>query len=134
MEKGEIIDKNRRVYIREYFKNSQSFNDGDIIEFEMPPMCSGDYSAVVYLDSDGDPYVDNMDSFFKSCRDYVIKPGVEKKGIDDIVFTYSEVGDIVDEVFNLGMSLRQDQIFGSTCMSGVEVIKEYMEKLKLKKV
>lgn len=129
------IGKNRRDYIREYFKDSQSFNDGDIIVFEMPPMYTilrGDYSAVVYLDSDGDPYVDKMESFFRSCRDYYIR--VNEGVGEGIVFTYDEVEGIVNKVMNIGMNLRQDQLLGYSSISGAEVIREYMKNLKVKKL
>jgi hypothetical protein len=62
------IDKNNRFYI----ETDQKLNEGDIIEFEMPPFCSGDYQAEVYIDNDGDPYIDKNDNYFEGCRDFSI--------------------------------------------------------------
>lgn len=45
---------------------------GDRIVFEMPPFCSGDYSAVVQEDDRG-LFIDKDDDFFDGCRDFTIK-------------------------------------------------------------
>ncbi len=66
-------DKNSRFYIKEYFNSDQEFKDGSILEFIMPPFCSGDYLATIYIDNDGDPYIDKEDNFFVGCRDYIIR-------------------------------------------------------------
>lgn len=68
-----MVNKNDRVYIREWFGETQAFNSGDVIEFEMPPFCSGDYTAVIYLDSDGDPYINKSENYYKGCRDLFIR-------------------------------------------------------------
>jgi hypothetical protein len=64
-----MIDKNKRIYIKDWFNEDQKFNDGDILEFEMPSFCSGDYSARIYLDNDGDPYINIKDNHYNGCRD-----------------------------------------------------------------
>jgi signal peptidase I len=69
----ETINKNDRIYIREWFNNDQQFKDGDIIEFEMPSFCSGDYEATIYIDTDGDPYIDKSFDYYIGCRDLCIK-------------------------------------------------------------
>lgn len=70
------IAKNKRVYIMDWFDDSQTFKDGDIIEFEMPSFCSGDYEARIYIDNDGDPYINKKDDYSKGCRDYYIRETV----------------------------------------------------------
>lgn len=64
-----MIHKNERVYIKDWFRPSQTFKEGDVLFFDMPPFCSGDYSANIYLDSDQDPYIDKKDDYYKGCRD-----------------------------------------------------------------
>ena len=44
---------------------------GDIIEFEMPSFCSGDYLATVYGDELG-LYINASDNYFEGCRDFEI--------------------------------------------------------------
>lgn len=68
-----MIPKNNRVYIREWFNKDQEFKDGDILEFEMPPFCSGDYKARIYIDNDGDPYIDKLDNYYEGCRDLFVR-------------------------------------------------------------
>ena len=67
------IEKQNRQYIKHWFKKDQQFNDGDILQFEMPPFCSGEYSTRIYLDTDGDPYINKSESFYNGCRDFYIK-------------------------------------------------------------
>ena len=71
------IDKNNRTYIIKYFNKNQKFNEGDILEFEMPPFCSGDYLGEIHIDNDGDAYIDKDDDFFKGCRDFFIRKNSE---------------------------------------------------------
>jgi hypothetical protein len=48
------------------------FQEGDVIEFEMPPFCSGDYKATVKKDPDFGLYIDKDDNYFEGCRDFVV--------------------------------------------------------------
>lgn len=50
--------------------SSEEFKEGDIIYFEMPPFCSGEYSAKVKKDDIGLYFEGN--NYMKSCRDYRI--------------------------------------------------------------
>lgn len=68
-----MLPKDKRCYIRAWFNTYQQFNDGDILEFKMPSFCSGDYEARIYIDSDGDPYINRLDSYYDGCRDFSIK-------------------------------------------------------------
>lgn len=43
----------------------------DIIFFEMPSFCSGEYSAVIYKDEKG-LYINKKDNFLKGCRNYTL--------------------------------------------------------------
>lgn len=65
----------------------KSLSEGDTIEFEMPPFCSGDYEAKVYKDQHG-LYIDRENNFFTGCREFskkkvrsraLTKNGVYKK-------------------------------------------------------
>ena len=47
--------------------------EGDTIIFEMPPFCSGDYSAEVKRDPDFGLYIDQKDNHFEGCRDFDIR-------------------------------------------------------------
>lgn len=49
------------------------FQEGDVIVFEMPGFCSGDYEAVVMKDPIYGFYIDKEDAFFKGCRDFSVK-------------------------------------------------------------
>lgn len=66
------IKKNKRIYINEWFQRDQIYKEGDTLVFEMPPFCSGDYSAKIYLDNDGDPYIKRKDNYMNGCRTYWI--------------------------------------------------------------
>ena len=68
-----MIPKNERIYIKEWFNNDQNFKEGDVIEFEMPSFCSGDYEAKIYIDNDGDPYIDKSDNYYNGCRDLYVR-------------------------------------------------------------
>lgn len=46
--------------------------EGDVIVFEMPPFCSGDYEAVVMKDNRG-LYIHKDNNHFDGCRDYEIR-------------------------------------------------------------
>jgi len=48
------------------------FEEGDVIEFEMPSFCSGDYKAVVKRDEDFGLYIDKDDNYFEGCRDFIV--------------------------------------------------------------
>lgn len=49
-----------------------NFQEGDVIDFEMPPFCSGEYKAVVKKDPDFGLYIDKDDNYFEGCRDFVV--------------------------------------------------------------
>ena len=66
------IEKHKRQYIKHWFEDNQEFNEGDRLYFEMPSFCSGDYSAKIYLDTDGDPYIKKSKSYYYGCRDLFI--------------------------------------------------------------
>jgi len=54
------------------------FKAGDVIEFEMPSFCSGDYEAVVKKDKDFGLYIDEDNNHFEGCRDFrVLRNGKE---------------------------------------------------------
>lgn len=53
--------------------------EGDIIRFEMPPFCSGEYTAVVRKDDKHGLYIDKSDDFFDGCRDYEVYSAEEGK-------------------------------------------------------
>ena len=48
------------------------FKAGDVIKFEMPSFCSGDYSAVVKKDKEFGLYIDAEDNYFEGCRDFIV--------------------------------------------------------------
>lgn len=49
------------------------FQEGDTIIFEMPPFCSGDFTAKVYRDPDFGLYIDKKNNYFKGCRDFYVR-------------------------------------------------------------
>ena len=67
-----MINKNKRVYISDWFTKEQKFTVGDKVEFEMPPFCSGDYSAIIYIDAEGDPYISKDNDYYDGCRDLCV--------------------------------------------------------------
>lgn len=67
---NDMIHKNNRVYIKDWFDIPVNFEAGDTIEFEMPQFCSGDYIAEIYIDSEGDAYIDKSNDYYKGCRDF----------------------------------------------------------------
>lgn len=46
--------------------------EGDIIRFDMPPFCSGEYLALVKETPKGEVYIDKDDAWFEGCRDWTI--------------------------------------------------------------
>jgi hypothetical protein len=78
-----MIHKNDRVYVMDWFDDNQKFQEGDVIEFEMPSFCSGDYVAKIFIDNDGDPYIDKNQNHVGGCRDYHY---ITKKQIDKDMF------------------------------------------------
>lgn len=48
------------------------FKAGDIIEFEMPSFCSGDYKAEVQQDDVFGTYINAEDNYFEGCRDFIV--------------------------------------------------------------
>jgi len=70
------MEKFSLINVSEDFK--LKFQEGDVIEFEMPPFCSGDYSAVVKKDKDYGLYIEDGDEYFEACRDFrVLRNGKE---------------------------------------------------------
>ncbi len=49
----------------------KKFKAGKVIFFEMPPFCSGDYTAKIYKDELG-LYINKEDNYFKGCRNFTI--------------------------------------------------------------
>lgn len=68
-----MIEKNKRIYIKEYFNDGQQFKEGDIIDFDMPSFVTGEFEAHVYIDTDGDAYIKKSENYFDTCRDYEIR-------------------------------------------------------------
>lgn len=48
------------------------FREDDVIMFEMPSFCSGDYKAVVKADKDFGLYIDDDDNYFEGCRNFIV--------------------------------------------------------------
>ena len=68
---------NKKIYLNNLFQDDlelfKSIENGDVIDWEMPSFCSGDYQAVVYEDELG-LYIKSKDNYYKGCRDlYIIK-------------------------------------------------------------
>lgn len=55
--------------LQKHSKFLRSLKKGDIIQFEMPPFCSGDYEAKVRKDKNG-LYIYKEDNYFNGCRDF----------------------------------------------------------------
>lgn len=53
------------------------FEEGDVIIFEMPSFCSGDYEAEVMSDPKFGLYIDQKNNYFEGCRDFEVK----RKGV-----------------------------------------------------
>ena len=78
--------------------------------------------------------------YIKELEDKIIKCGIdnhdklctikELKAKVDGKFTEGEVLHLIDEVMNLGMKVRQDQLNGFETRSGNEVLGEYWGKYK----
>lgn len=68
-----MIPKNQRVYIDEWLKKDEKAKEGDTLIFNMPPFCSGEYSAEVYVDSEGDAYINKEDSYYDGCRSLFLR-------------------------------------------------------------
>lgn len=66
----------KKDYLVQLFQNDQKFlsscREGDIIEFDMPPFCSGDYEAKIYKDENG-LYIKRKDNYLGGCRYYFLK-------------------------------------------------------------
>lgn len=48
------------------------FEEGDVIEFEMPSFCSGEYQAVVKKDEEYGLYIEDGEEYFEACRDFTV--------------------------------------------------------------
>lgn len=53
-------------------KYKKKFKKGKTIHFEMPPFCSGDYTAKIYEDENG-LYIKQEDNFFNGARDFDVR-------------------------------------------------------------
>lgn len=60
--------KMRKSYLKEDFK-LEGVQEGDFIYFDMPPMCSGSYYAIVYKDEKG-LFIQQEDDYFTSTPYY----------------------------------------------------------------
>ena len=62
-----------KQYLVQILQNNKKLlseaKENDIIEFEMPSFCSGDYSAIIQKDSNG-LYISKEDNYLSECRDY----------------------------------------------------------------
>lgn len=67
-----MIEKDKRKYISQWFEDTEIFMEGDTLVFDMPSFCSGDYTATIHLDNDGDPYIDKKYNYYEGCRDLFI--------------------------------------------------------------
>lgn len=67
-----MIEENKRRYIKEWFDDSQKFEEGDFIVFDMPGFCSGDYNAKIYLSDKGEPYIKKSKDYSKRAVDIFI--------------------------------------------------------------
>ena len=56
-----FIPKNDRFYISDWYGDSETPKEDDIVDFEMPSFCSGDYSAKVYINGNGELYIKKND-------------------------------------------------------------------------
>ena len=73
-----MIDKSERLYIKKWFDDGQKFEVGDRVVFDMPAFCSGDYSAKIHLDADGDAYIKKSESYYRGCRGVYIQSKSKK--------------------------------------------------------
>lgn len=64
-----------KQYLIQIFQDNKNLlanaEEGDIIDFEMPPFCSGDYIAKIYKDNNG-LYIKKEDNYLSGCRDYTL--------------------------------------------------------------
>lgn len=62
-----------KQYLIQIFQKDKSLlakaKAGDIISFDMPAFCSGDYYAKIYTDEFG-LYIKKADNYLKGCRNY----------------------------------------------------------------
>lgn len=66
-----------KAYLRKYISNEglKQIEEGDLIVFDMPSFCSGNYQANVKKDEDGLLYISKKNCFFNSARDYYVWRG-----------------------------------------------------------
>ncbi len=67
-----MIEKHERLYIKQWFNKDQKFEQGDKLIFDMPPFCSGNYTAKIYLDNDGDAYIKKSKDYSSGCNNVFI--------------------------------------------------------------
>jgi hypothetical protein len=62
-----------KQYLIQLFQHNKKLlieaKENDIIEFEMPSFCSGDYHAIIYKDDNG-LYIEQTNNHLSACRDY----------------------------------------------------------------
>jgi len=62
-----------KQYLIQLFQNDKNLlanaKEGDVIDFEMPSFCSGDYQAKIKKDNNG-LYIDKSQNYLSGCRDY----------------------------------------------------------------
>lgn len=79
---GMEIPKKQRAYIKRWFSKEQKLKEGDVVKFEMPPFCSGDYLSEIFFDEKGNPYIDEINNFIDGCRSVTV---IDKKEAQAIV-------------------------------------------------
>lgn len=74
-----MIDKKDRVYVDHWFKQDIKNLNGNKIYFQMPFFFTGEYYAEIYIDEDGDAYIDKSKNYYDLCDDYKLIETKEKK-------------------------------------------------------
>ena len=64
------MEKYYLINLEEY--RQLDLKEGDVIVFEMPPFCSGEYEAQIMKDDLG-LFIHQDDNYFEGCRDYEIR-------------------------------------------------------------
>ena len=90
------VDRNSRWYIDAMLERAKLPDPcpGDEMVFEMPSFCSGDYSAPIYFDEFGIPYIRKEDSYLSGCRSWSIR----RKGQPVMVGSNSKLRHIIDQM------------------------------------
>lgn len=66
-----------KAYLKKYISKEglDQIAEGDLVVFDMPGFCSGNYQAKVKKDEDGVLYINKKNCFFNGARDYYIWRG-----------------------------------------------------------